>query len=125
MTGVYQVTGARELRRALKAAGDDLKDLKDVNKRVGDLVAGAARPRTPVRSGRLVGSLRPAAAAAAVRVRAGGASLRYAGPIHWGWPAHHIVGRPFLADAATSTEPEWVDLYFREVQDVVNKVGAA
>lgn len=122
---MFQVSGAAELRRTLKRAGDDLADLKAVNKRVGDVVATAARPRAPVRSGRLVGSLRPAAAAAKVTVRAGGSTLRYAGPIHWGWPAHHIQGQPFLVDAAKNTEGQWVDLYFAELQHIVNKVEGA
>jgi hypothetical protein len=125
MTGVFEVRGAKELRRTLKQAGDDLKDLKDVNRRVGDLVAGAARPHAPVRSGALAGSIRPAAAAAKVTIRAGSAKLRYAGPIHWGWPAHHIRANPFLSDAATRTEDTWVGYYFDELQTIVNKVDGA
>jgi hypothetical protein len=122
---VFVVHGGAELRRTMKQAGDNLADLKAVNKRVGDVVADAARPRTPVKSGRLLASLRPAAATAKVTIRAGGSSLRYAGPLHWGWPAHHLVGRPFISDAATGTEATWVDLYFRELQDVVDGVKGA
>jgi hypothetical protein len=125
VSGVYQVTGAKELRRSLKQAGEDLGDLKDVNRRVGDLVIAAARPMVPVRSGQLAGSLRPAAAAAKVTVRAGSARLPYAGPVHWGWPAHHIRPNPFLSDAATRTEDTWVGYYFDELQAVVNKVDGA
>lgn len=121
-SGVYQVTGAAELRKTLHAAGADLADLTAVNKRVGDVVATAARPRVPVRSGRLVGSLHPTVTAGKVTVSS---SLRYAGPLHWGWPAHHVSANPFLSDAATSTEQAWVDLYFREVQDIVNQVEGA
>lgn len=122
---VFVVHGADQLRRSLKRAGDDLSDLKAVNKRVGDLVVSAARPRAPVRSGRLAGSLRPAAAAAKVTVRAGGSNLRYAGPIHWGWPARGIRPNPFLADAAKATEAQWLDLYFAELQHIVNNVEGA
>ena len=125
MTGVYEVRGAKELRRSLKQAGEDLADLKQVNKRVGDLVIGAARPRVPIRSGALAASLRPAAAAAKVTIRAGSARVPYAGPIHWGWPGHHISANPFLSDAATSTEETWVGYYFDELQAVVNKVEGA
>lgn len=123
MTGpVFVVHGGRELSRTMKQAAQDLADLKTVNKRVGELVAGAARSHVPVRSGRLVGSLRHAAAASAVTI---GSSLRYAGPIHWGWPAHHIAADPFLSDAATSTEDVWVGYYFEEVQTIVNRVEGA
>jgi hypothetical protein len=79
----------------------------------------------PVRSGRLLGSLRPAAAAAKVTVRAGGSTLRYAGPIHWGWPAHHITANPFLSDAATSSEETWVGFYFAELERVIDGVKGA
>jgi hypothetical protein len=122
---VFEVHGAKELRRTLKQAGEDLADLKDVNKRVGELVASAARPRVPVRSGALAASIRPAAAAAKVTIRAGSAKLPYAGPVHWGWPAHHITANPFLSDAATRTEETWVGFYFDELQAVVNKVEGA
>jgi hypothetical protein len=125
MTGVYQVTGAKELRRTLKQAGADMGDLKAVNRRVGELVADAARPRVPVRSGRLVASIRPAAAAAKVTIRAGSARLPYAGPIHWGWPKHHITANPFLSDAAIRTEDTWVGYYFDELQAVVDGVKGA
>ncbi|MGY4645887.1 hypothetical protein [Cellulomonas sp. URHB0016] len=122
---VFVVHGGRELRRTFKEAGQDLSDLKAVNKRVGDVIADAARSRAPIRTGRLAASLRPAAAAAKVTVRAGGSSLRYAGPIHWGWPAHHIAANPFISEAATSTEPTWLELYFRELQDIVDGVKGA
>jgi hypothetical protein len=125
VTGVYEVTGAKELRRTLKQAGEDLGDLKDVNRRVGDLVISAARPHIPIRSGALAGSVRAASAAAKVTIRAGSARLPYAGPIHWGWPAHHIRPNPFLSDAATRTEDTWVGYYFDELQAVINKVEGA
>jgi hypothetical protein len=125
MTGVYAVHGAKELRRTMKQAGDDLKDLKDVNRRVGELVASAARTRAPVRSGALAASIRPAAAAAKVTIRAGSKKVPYAGPIHWGWSAHGITANPFLSDAATRTEETWVEYYFEELQAIVNKVEGA
>ena len=42
----------------MRQAGENLADLADVNRSVGEIVLARARPRTPVRSGRLVGSLR-------------------------------------------------------------------
>jgi hypothetical protein len=122
---VYEVHGAKELRKTLRQAGEDMSDLKAVNKRVGDLVIGAARPLVPVRSGALAASLRPAAAAAKVTVRAGSARLPYAGPVHWGFPARNIRANPFLSDAATRTEETWVGYYFDELQAVINRVDGA
>ena len=97
-------------------AGDELLDLSAVNRRVGDLVLSRARPRTPVRSGRLVGSLSATADAGSVEM---GSSLVYAGPIHNGWPARHIAANPFLTDAARSSQDQWVGLYADELDDII------
>jgi len=122
---VFVVHGAKQLRKTFKQAGQDLTDLKDVNQRTGDLVAGVARMRAPVRTGTLVASIRPAAAASRVRIRAGSAKVRWAQPIHWGWPARHIRPNPFITEAATSTESTWVGFYFAELQAIIDKVDGA
>ena len=54
---------------------------------------------------------------------AGGASLPYAGPIHWGWPARRIEAQPFIADAAQATEPIWIPAYEADVQAAVDLVN--
>lgn len=113
-----QVSGAKELRKTLKQAGDDLGDLKDVNQAVGNMVVSVARGNAPVRSGALAGSIRANRVAGGVSVRAGSGSVPYAGPIHWGWPARSIKAQPFILDAAQQTEAAWVALY----EDGVNKI---
>jgi hypothetical protein len=122
MSGAFTTRGADELARTMHAAGDELADLSAVNGRVGDLILARARPRTPVRSGRLVGSLR---AVGDVDDVALGSDLVYAGPIHNGWPAHHIAANPFLTDAATSSTDQWTGLYVSELEDVVGGVRGA
>lgn len=117
-----RVSGARELRAALKRAGVSLQDLKDANEAVGQLVADAAKPEGPRRTGRLVGSVRPAKAAGRARVMAGGASVPYAGPIHWGWPARGITAQPFIADAAQATEGQWLGQYQEALDDIIRTV---
>jgi hypothetical protein len=122
---VYEVTGAKQLRRTLLDAGAALSDLKDVNSKVGTVVATAGASRAPVRTGALAGSIRVANAAAKVTVRAGSRTLPYAGAVHWGWPARNIRPHPFLADAAQATEETWVGLYFAELERVVGEVKGA
>lgn len=117
-----QVEGAKEFRRTLKNAGDDLSDLKDAHRRAADVVVGASRMRVPKRKGRLAASLRGSGAKTAATVRAGGASVPYANPIHWGWPARGIKANPFITEAAQSTETEWVRLYEKEVERQLDKV---
>src|SRR5215207_1415950 len=94
-----RLEGIDDLRRALKRAGASLADLKDANERAGRLVATEASDLAPRRTGRLVQSIRPARQVAKAVVRAGGVGVPYAGPIHFGWPAHNIEPQPFLYDA--------------------------
>lgn len=119
---VVQVEGARELRKALKKAGDDLADMKALNQAIGNVVVAAARGKAPTRTGALGGSLRAANIVGGVTVRAGSAGVPYAGPIHWGWPARNIKAQPFVVEAAQSTEAEWVAMYEAEVDRILEKV---
>jgi hypothetical protein len=119
---VVEVRGAKELRKTLKAAGDDLGDLKDVNLAVGNMVAATASGMAPRLSGALAGSIRASRAAGGVTLKSGSARIPYAGVIHWGWPAHNIAAQPFLSDAATSTEPAWTAMYEAELDRIIEKV---
>jgi len=58
-------------------------------------------------------------------VQAGRASVPYAGPIHWGWPARNIEPQPFLTDAAVATEPRWTAQYLEDVEAALAKVKGA
>jgi len=117
-----QVVGAKELRKTMKAAGDDLGDLKAVHQAVGNMVVGVARGLAPVRTGALAGSIRTTKAAGGIALKAGSAGIPYAGPIHWGWPARGIKAQPFLSDAATSTEEAWIRFYEEEMDKILEKV---
>jgi hypothetical protein len=119
---VVQVDGARELRRTLKAAGDDLEDLKHVHATVARYVSLRAAAMAPRKSGRLAGSVRGSQAKTSATVRAGGARVPYANVIHWGWPRRHIAANPFLVNAAHTTEPTWTNYYLREVERIMGKV---
>lgn len=119
---VVQVRGAKELRKSLKAAGDDLAELKTVHQAVGNMVVGAARGLAPTRSGALAGSIRASRLAGGVALKAGSGSIPYAGPIHWGWPARNIKATPFIMDAAMATESEWVGLYEEELNKILDRI---
>lgn len=118
-----EVDGLRALRARLRRMGDDLADLKAANAAAAGLVAAAAAARAPRRSGRLAGSLRGNRALGRATISAGGARLPYAGPIHYGWPAHGIAAQPFISDAATATESQWLPLYAAAVDQAVDKVA--
>ncbi len=120
-----KVIGAARLRRTLRAAGDDLSDLKAVHQQVGGIVAERARALVPRRSGALGASIRASRGATAAIVRAGSGSVPYAGPIHWGWPARNIAAQPFLSDGATSTESRWMNVYEAAIAAALAKVEGA
>lgn len=139
-----KVRGAKRLRSTLRKAGVDVKQLRTINLEAAQIVAvlgvttapiggpykrrGRGRPRKP---GRLKASVRPTATARAGVVKAGGSTLPYAGPVHWGWPrtpgrqGSGIRAQPWLANAAKATEPEWTRAYERKVHDVINSVRGA
>lgn len=117
-----RVEGASELRRTLKRAGDDLGDLKSAHGDAAGIVTAASRTRSPKRSGRLAASVRGSGAATTATIRAGRASVPYAGPIHWGWPARNIPANPFIADAAKATEPLWTREYEQAVEKILHRI---
>jgi hypothetical protein len=117
-----RVEGARELRSTLKRAGENLNDLKAAHSEAAQLVTAASRPRSPRRTGALAGTVRGSGTTTAAVIRAGGARVPYAGPIHFGWPGHNIEAHPFISEAAESTEPAWTRLYVNEVEKILEKV---
>lgn len=117
-TGV-RIEGLRRLRGDLRKFGGDISDLKAAALAAGAVVATAASARAPRLSGKLASSLRPGKTTAGVVVRS---TAPYGGPIHYGWPSRHIVGRPFVIDAAQATEPKWLELYLAEINRAISKI---
>jgi phage gpG-like protein len=116
------VEGARELRATMKRAGEDRGDLKDAHAEVAAYVATAARAAAPIASGKLAATIRGNRAAASAVVKAGGAAVPYAGPIHWGWPARGIPAREFLTATAAETEPHWTETYLDAIRRIVDRI---
>ncbi|MDE9365478.1 hypothetical protein PZ938_07660 [Luteipulveratus sp. YIM 133132] len=121
MTGV-RLVGGRRLRATLKAAGDDLSDLRAAHTEAARIAAAAAAALAPVRSGRLRADVRSSGTKTAGIVRVGRASLPYAGPIHWGWPARGITAQPFVSEGGTSSEGTWRPVYESALDSAIRKV---
>jgi phage gpG-like protein len=117
-----RLVGLARFRATVKAAGADMADMKDANQRAAAIVASEGSSRAPKASGALAGSLVPARTLARARVSS---SLAYAGVIHWGWPARGIPARPFLTEAATSTQPQWLAAYEHDLQRIADSVKGA
>ena len=123
-----QIEGGRELRRKLRQVGDDMTDLKELHKRLADDVAGTAKTKVPVRSGRLQRSIRGSGTKTAARVRAGNnrqsgpTAVPYAPIVHFGWATRGIKPQPFLYEALDDRRQEVVDRYNAEVRRIVRRV---
>lgn len=117
------IEGDRELRRALRNLEGGTDDLKAVHADGAEMVAERARQLVPKRSGLLGSSIRSTGQAATGVVRAGRASVPYAGPIHFGWSARNIRPQPWLYDALDDRRDEVIDRYERHLGDLVDKHG--
>lgn len=120
-----EVQGLRTLRASLKAAGVSLQDLKDAHAAVAQTVIAAAAPSAPHRTGALAASVRGSGTQSTAVVRAGRASVPYAGAIHWGWPSRHIKARPWLWNAAIRSADEWTGQYLRALQKIIDDIEGA
>lgn len=117
-----RVEGAARLRRTARKAGDDLGHLKTAHTAAGAIAGGRARADGPKRSGRLTRNVRWSGSNTAATIRAGGVSVPYAGPIHWGWPARHIKAQPFITEAAEATETQWTAVYQKAVETILGRI---
>lgn len=115
-----RVHGLRETIRTLQRFGADVADLRDAMRAAGQIVAGEAGRRVPRLSGRLAASIRPGGGKAAAVIRAGGASVPYAGVIHYGG-YHNITAQPFLTDALAARRGDVVAEVTDQLGDLIRK----
>jgi len=117
-----QVTGAKELRKAMQRMGADVSDLTKINREAARTVLEAARGLVPVQTGRLRKSMKAGATRTRGTVSAGDRLVEYAGPIHFGWPARNIEPQPFIYDALDARKDEVVDKYEAHIEALVRKL---
>jgi hypothetical protein len=114
MSRGVSITGADEVRRKIRQMQDAVSktaaksDLKTLHGDAAKIVEQDALGRAPVRTGKLRQSLRSSGTQRAGVVRAGFASVPYAGPIHFGWAKRNIRPQPFLYDAKDARRDEVV-----------------
>lgn len=129
----WEVEGLREARRELRGLGDDFRtEMKGTHTAAADVVARQARVLAPDRTGRLARSVRAHGTTTTGSVKAG-VGLRYAGPIHFGWPGRPnrakgwrggpIRPQPFIYDAADQRIDEVVDVYEQRVEELIRRRG--
>mgnify|MGYP007116547631 CR=1 FL=1 len=117
------VVGARELRKSLRGAGDDLSDLKKAHADAAAIAAEASAQLAPSRSGKLKQTIRSSGTKTAGIIRAGKKSVPYANPIHWGWFKRGIMPTLFASKGAQDSEGRWIRVYESAVDDALKKIG--
>jgi hypothetical protein len=116
------LVGGRNMRKTLKAAGADLKDLSPAYRAASAIVVNVARPQTPHRTGALAKTVRGGGTQASATIRAGSKAVPYGPPIHWGWPTRGIAAQPWLSEAAQSSEPVWVEEFEQLMHDAIAQI---
>ena len=117
-----EILGLREVQRDLNKLGDDTKnEMKDTHKAAAEVVVMGAVRLVPYRTGALAASIRALATKSSGRVRAGSASVPYAGPIHFGWPARAIKPNPFIYDALDDRRDDIRELYDERIDELIRK----
>lgn len=100
-----QIRGLAEFKAVVRAMDANTpKQMKNALNGVAKIVVVGARVRTPVKSGRLRGSIRAASTPTRAQIRMGSGTVRYAGFIDYGGKAgprantqgHQVRGRPFI-----------------------------
>jgi bacteriophage HK97-gp10 putative tail-component len=113
-----QVDGLAQLTRDLKKLeAAAVKKLRAVSKDAAQIVSDEAKSKAPVLTGRFRDKIKPGATQAGGYVAIRG--LVYAGPIHFGWPAHNIRPNPVLYEALDARRAEVIAKFERGVADVV------
>ncbi len=139
MPFVVKVTGAKELRKAIRQIEDAAAkkgmqaDLKGAYRTAARAVEVQAKMEAPRRSGRLAGSIKSKGTTTGASIVAGGLkSVPYAGPIHYGWKTRPnkskkwrggpIAANPFLTRAAEQSVDVVALLIEQELQRVLDRM---
>jgi HK97 gp10 family phage protein len=125
---VIKMEGAKELRKQIRDLQDkDLKkELRLAHKAAAEVVADRAKDLVPVgKTGNLKRSITPQASQSAGKVKAGRATVPYAGIIHFGWPQRGIKPRPFLYEASDDRRNQVREVYAERIEELIKKVNNA
>jgi len=115
------VVGLKALRKDLKKAGDDMSDLKAAGLEAAEPVKDEARILVPKLTGALDGSIRSSGTQTGAVVRAGRASIPWAKPQHFGWPARNIRPTLFIYDGLDNRRTEVINIYQERINTIAKK----
>ncbi len=128
-----KVEGLDDLRRALRKAGDKVtgKALGQAGKSAADIVAQAARPKVPVKTGRAASTLRAVVANGGGAVAFGGPRAPYAGFLDYGGAVGRdrsvtrtvVKGGRYVLPTLADRRDEVVRIYEELVDDALRGAG--
>lgn len=124
-----RVEGLNRFVRTMRQAGADMEDLKEANRKVADFVLPYALALTPIDDidgGDLLHTGRSSGTAREAIIRFGNKSVPYAGVTHYGYPSGGAKSQspnPWLAEAASATESQWIEIYWDAVQRTLDSVA--
>jgi len=118
-----EVEGLKQLIRKLEQAGTSVSDLKQAFNRINNIVVYEAKNLAPKVSGALAGSIRAANSKNKSLIRAGGAKIPYALPIHWGWPRRNIAPSLFMTTAIDNKRDTVRQQFELELKRIVDKLN--
>lgn len=132
-----RIKNMRATLAALEEIGTPRDAIKEANFKAATIVADEARTLAPISrtkykpGGALKRSIRANKALTKATVRAGGARVPYANPIHWGWfydrknfVYKNIKPNPFLVKAMGYTRDEVVKTYYENINKLMNKAAS-
>lgn len=124
-----EVRGLNQLNRALKNLGTPKAEIAMAGYEAALIVANDAKTEAPVRTGRLVKSIRAAKVQRGAVVRAGGARVPYANPIHWGWfydrnnfVFKNIKPNAFFIRSMNRNYDEVLDTYIKNMEKLIGNL---
>jgi HK97 gp10 family phage protein len=115
-----EVQGINRLVSTMRKAGIDLADMKEANRKAGEIVATEGKRAAPRQTGRLAASIRPAKQARKAVVRAGGGGIRYARFQEFG--SKKNAAQHYLYGSAARTRPQWEAAFERDLAKIIASI---
>jgi hypothetical protein len=116
-----RVDGLRKVQRALRQAEADMADMSDLMHEIGQIIVGDAH--IPVKSGRLLSSLRAGKGKTKAVVRMGGARVPYAGVIEYGRGDSYKGTGKYLNPARERDRGRIISTFERGLKRIIDKNG--
>jgi hypothetical protein len=118
-----KVEGLNQIVRGLQSMGVEVEDLRDAFGRIAEEVKPDYVAATPRKTGRLAGDYRASKTKGKANLYVGRASIPYAGPINYGWPARNIAASNFVARGDETAAPKASASLEEEISALIQKLN--